>query len=91
MSKKIVVTGGSGAAASYVIKELLEHGYEVKNLDITAPQQHLCPFEQTNLSDYTSVRRALGGFDAVIAYASKWKNCLTLNAKMVVLQTGKNA
>ena len=39
MSKKIVVTGGSGVDASYVIKELLEHGYEVKNLDITAPPE----------------------------------------------------
>jgi nucleoside-diphosphate-sugar epimerase len=39
MSKKIVVTGGSGAAASYGIKELLEHRYEVKNLDITAPPE----------------------------------------------------
>jgi nucleoside-diphosphate-sugar epimerase len=39
MSKKIVVTGGSGAAASYVIKELLEHSYEVKNLGITAPPE----------------------------------------------------
>jgi len=37
---------GSGAAASYVTEELLEHGYEVKNIDITAPQKDLCPFEQ---------------------------------------------
>jgi len=70
MSKKIVVTGGSGAAASYVIKELIEHGYEVKNLDINPPREELCPFEKVNLSDYDSVRLALEGFDAVIAYAS---------------------
>jgi len=63
MSKKIVVTGGSGAAATFVIRELIEHGYEVKNLDIVAPKEALCPFEQTDLSEHASVRSALEGYD----------------------------
>ena len=37
MSKKIVITGGSGAAASYVIKELLEHGYNDRIADRHRP------------------------------------------------------
>ena len=41
MSKKIVITEGSGAAASYVIKELLEHGYNDRIADRHRPW-YLC-------------------------------------------------
>ena len=41
MSKKIVITEGSGAAASYVIKELLEHGYNDSIADRHRPW-YLC-------------------------------------------------
>ena len=70
MSKKIVVTGGSGSAATYVIRDLLEHGYQVKNLDQSEPAADLCPFEKTELTDYEGVRNAMDGYDAVISYAS---------------------
>ncbi|MBB6050700.1 NAD-dependent epimerase/dehydratase family protein [Armatimonas rosea] len=33
MSKKVLVTGGSGKAGSYVVRELVAAGYEVTNLD----------------------------------------------------------
>lgn len=69
MSKKIVVTGGSGGAASYVIRELLEFGYTVKNLDMDSPPENLCLHEAIDLTDYAGVRKALEGYDAVIAYA----------------------
>ena len=32
--KKIVVTGGSGKAGRAVVRDLLDHGYEVLNVDI---------------------------------------------------------
>ncbi|EHY53517.1 hypothetical protein HRR83_003721 [Exophiala dermatitidis] len=35
MTKRIIVTGGSGKAGRYVISALLQHGYEVLNLDLS--------------------------------------------------------
>ncbi len=32
--KRIIVTGGSGKAGRAVVADLLEHGYDVLNLDI---------------------------------------------------------
>ena len=32
--KKIVVTGGSGKAGAAAIRDLVEHGYEVLNIDV---------------------------------------------------------
>ena len=33
MSKNIIVTGGSGMAGKWVVKDLLAHGHQVLNLD----------------------------------------------------------
>jgi len=40
--KRIVVTGGSGKAGRAVVRDLVEHGYEVLNVDIAAPAERLC-------------------------------------------------
>lgn len=51
--KKIMVTGGSGKAGKWVIKDLLEHGYEVINVDLKPSSQvhtyyvDLCDLGQT--------------------------------------------
>ena len=70
MAKKIIVTGGCGGAGSYVVRELLEHGYEVLNLDLTEPEKSPCEFLRIDLTDYQSVVNALNGADAVVHYAS---------------------
>ena len=43
--KKIVVTGGSGKAGRATVRELLEHGYEVLNIDIAPPRVIVCRIE----------------------------------------------
>lgn len=63
LMKKIIVTGGSGKAGRAVIRDLLEHGYEVTNLDLTPPSETLAPFVQADLSDYGQTFSALRGAD----------------------------
>jgi nucleoside-diphosphate-sugar epimerase len=41
--KKIVVTGGSGRLGQHIIRELLNHNYEVLSVDRLPPAQKLCP------------------------------------------------
>ena len=43
---RVVVTGGSGKVGRACVKDLLEHGYEVFNVDIVAPAASRCPFVQ---------------------------------------------
>jgi nucleoside-diphosphate-sugar epimerase len=47
----VVVTGGSGKAGRAVIRELLEHGYSVMNVDIVPPSEPLCHFMKADLND----------------------------------------
>jgi nucleoside-diphosphate-sugar epimerase len=65
--KSIVVTGGSGKAGSATIKDLIEHGYAVMNVDIAAPREQLCHFFRADLSDMgqavEALRRAAGTVD----------------------------
>jgi nucleoside-diphosphate-sugar epimerase len=49
--KSIVVTGGSGKAGRAAIRELLDHGYAVMNVDLTAPAEPLCHFLKADLND----------------------------------------
>ena len=41
MNKKIVVTGGSGKAGRAIVRDLLEHGYEVLNADLAPSRETL--------------------------------------------------
>jgi len=60
MSKpKVIVTGGSGKAGRYIIKEFLDHGYEVLNLDQNVPETSLCPTMVIDLTDAGQVHTAL--------------------------------
>jgi len=68
--KKIAVTGGSGRIGQWVIKDLLEHGYEVINVDMNKPQEYLCRTIITDLSDLGQVYGAIAGADAVIHLGS---------------------
>ncbi len=41
--RKVVVTGGSGRLGQFVIRDLLDHGFEVLSLDRVPPREKLCP------------------------------------------------
>lgn len=59
MKKRIVVTGGSGKAGKWIIKDLIEHGYEVLNLDWKLPEERLCQTLIVDLNDLGQVHNAL--------------------------------
>jgi nucleoside-diphosphate-sugar epimerase len=66
MSQKIVVTGGSGRLGQHVIRELLDHHYDVLSLDRVEPQAKLCSSSIADLTRYKDVRAALKGAGSVV-------------------------
>ena len=62
--KRVLVTGGSGKAGRACVRELLEHGYEVINVDAASPSEALCPFVAADLTDFGQALEALSGVDA---------------------------
>lgn len=50
--KNVVVTGGSGKAGRAVVRELVDHGYRVLNVDAVPPRERVCPFLKVNLEDF---------------------------------------
>ena len=67
---KIAVTGGSGKAGRYVVRDLLDHGYQVVNVDVVPPARSLTRFRQANLTDLGEVFEAFDGVDAVVHLAA---------------------
>lgn len=60
MSKKrVIVTGGSGMAGKWVVKDLVDNGYEVVNLDIVPMKDRLVRTVITDLTDAGQVYNAL--------------------------------
>jgi nucleoside-diphosphate-sugar epimerase len=63
----VVVTGGSGKAGRAVIRDLIEHGHRVMNVDRVAPREPLCHFFAADLDDFgqavEALRRAAGTID----------------------------
>ncbi|WP_262267728.1 NAD-dependent epimerase/dehydratase family protein [Microvirga yunnanensis] len=75
--KRVLVTGGSGKAGRACVRDLLEHGYEVINVDAMGPSEALCPFVQADLTDFGQALEALSevdsrhkGVDAVVHLAA---------------------
>lgn len=68
--KRIVVTGGSGKAGRAVIRDLLEHDYEVLNVDITPSSDPITRFLKIDLTDYGQAVAALQNADAVVHLAA---------------------
>jgi nucleoside-diphosphate-sugar epimerase len=62
MSNKVVVTGGSGKAGRWIVREFLEHGYEVLNLDWKRPEESLCHTIIVDLNDLGQVQNALSRY-----------------------------
>jgi nucleoside-diphosphate-sugar epimerase len=63
---RIVVTGGSGKAGRAVIRDLLDHGYDLLNVDLAPPREELCPYLEADLADLGQTFEVLGGADAVV-------------------------
>lgn len=68
--KKIVVTGGSGKAGRAVVRDLLEAGYNVINVDSVAPHEVLGTFRQADLTDLGQVLEVMHGADGVVQLAA---------------------
>lgn len=68
--KKIIVTGGSGKAGRAVVKDLLEHGYDIVNIDIAPPAERNAPFLKADLTDLGQTYQVLEGADAVVHLAA---------------------
>lgn len=60
--KRIVITGGSGKAGKWIVRELLAHDYDVLNLDWKLPEEKLCPTLIVDLNDLGQVHSALSQY-----------------------------
>ncbi|HTO03233.1 MAG TPA: NAD(P)-dependent oxidoreductase [Opitutus sp.] len=58
-TKRILVTGGSGKAGHWIIKHLLEEGYEVVNVDSRRPTLNQC---RTIVADLTQLGQVVTAF-----------------------------
>lgn len=74
---RVVVTGGSGKLGRAVVDDLLEHRYEVINIDVAPPREPKCPFTRVELTDHGQTLEALmavddrySGVDAVVHLAA---------------------
>jgi len=67
---RIVVTGGSGKAGRWVVRDLREHGHDVLNVDVVhdGSAHGLCVV--TDLTDLGQVHDVLRGADAVVHLAA---------------------
>lgn len=68
--KRIVVTGGSGKAGRAVVKDLLEHDYDVLNVDIAPPKEAQGEFLKADITDAGQAYEVLEGADAVVHLAA---------------------
>jgi nucleoside-diphosphate-sugar epimerase len=60
---RVAVTGGSGKLGRAVVRELLDHGWDVVSLDRVPPAEQLCPFVRVDLTDYGQTVGALTAVD----------------------------
>jgi len=60
---RVVVTGGSGKLGDAVVAHLVEHGWDVVNVDSAAPARQRCPFVRADLTDHGQAREVLTAVD----------------------------
>src|SRR5580658_6963483 len=71
MAQRICVTGASGLAGRAVVRDLLEHGYDVSPTDIAATRTDMeNGMVRADLTDYGQAVEALSGADAVVHMAN---------------------
>ncbi|WP_377273174.1 NAD-dependent epimerase/dehydratase family protein [Peterkaempfera sp. SMS 1(5)a] len=87
MTGRVAVTGGSGKLGRAVVRDLVEHGWTVINLDTTPSAEPLSAFVRVDLTDYGQTVEALTavddrhrGLDAVVHLAAVPAPGLTTNA-----------
>lgn len=68
--KKVVVTGGYGKTGRWVVREFIEQGYEVVNVDVSMTADSLGSFLKVDLTDLGQVFNAFTGADAVVHLAA---------------------
>ena len=66
----VAVTGGSGRIGRYIVRELLEHGWNVTNVDAVPAPELGVRFQRIDVTDYGAVVEALATADAVIHMAA---------------------
>jgi nucleoside-diphosphate-sugar epimerase len=71
MAQRICVTGASGQAGRAVVRDLLEHDYDVAATDIAATRDDIfAGMLRADLTDYGQALEALHGADAVVHLAN---------------------
>ncbi|HKD33924.1 MAG TPA: NAD(P)-dependent oxidoreductase [Gaiellaceae bacterium] len=71
MNGRICVTGASGQAGRAVVRDLLEHGYDVAPTDVAATRDDLeAGMMRADLTDYGQALGALEGSEAVVHLAN---------------------
>ncbi len=88
---KVLVTGGSGKLGRAVLSDLVEHGFEVLNLDQQALPDPICPSLRIDLTNFGEVAAAIlggvdekaGPFDAVVHLAAIPAPGLAANARTI--------
>ena len=73
MPKNIIVTGGSGVAGKWVVKDLLDHGHQVLNLDRTVLRDSAARTLLTDLTDAGQVFNALASTTVGHEFAGELK------------------
>src|SRR5918998_2749518 len=81
---RVVVTGGSGLAGRAVVEDLVEHGFDVLNVDLV-PSDGLAPFRRADLGDLGQVFGCLRDAGAVVHFAAIPRP--TLDVPEVVFRT----
>jgi nucleoside-diphosphate-sugar epimerase len=68
---RVLVTGASGKAGKWVVRDLIDAGYDVLATDI-APMRSDCPapFTRADLTDYGQAHAVMSGMDAVVHLAN---------------------
>lgn len=67
---RIIVTGGSGKAGRWVVRDLRDHGYDVLNVDAKHDGSPNGQCLVADLTDYGQAAEALAGADAVVHLAA---------------------
>ena len=62
---RLIVTGGSGKLGRSVVRDLLEHGHEVLNVDRVADPHGPAPFLPADLTDFGQTLEALSGAEVL--------------------------
>jgi len=67
---RIVVTGGSGKAGRWTVRDLREHGHDVLNVDLVPDGSAQDKFIMADLTDAGQVHDVLAGADALVHLAA---------------------